>query len=377
MNQPTRRRYGTQRYVAVMAIALAGLAAGPSSALADEVTVDFGSVGYTDDAGELSTVSVAAEPGRVTISQSDDSLTATDPACVGSGTSTVTCESPDLSFYRLTLGDQADVATAVGALGGKLNGGAGNDELTGSNENSINSDTLSGDEGDDVLDARDVVREEGQTGDGLIGGAGDDRIRGGNGDDSLVGDGFGPDPAAGRDVIDAGSGDDFVQPWNGGDGDQVRLGSGDDHAVETGGDGSGDSYHGGPGFDEIAFDNATTGPPGAVFDAFMVNLAAGIAVKANNDPEHNRLAGFEDVFTGVGDDVLIGSAGPNILDGGYGRDVIKPLDGADQVLARAGDDSVDVRDGTEDRVQCGAGVDRVRADWYDRLSGCERVWMAR
>jgi hypothetical protein len=39
----------------------------------------------------------------------------------------------------------------------------------------------------------------------------------------------------------------------------------------------------------------------------------------------------------------------------------------------AGADIIDAVDGRADRVRCGSGRDRVRADKFDRLRGCERV----
>jgi len=43
----------------------------------------------------------------------------------------------------------------------------------------------------------------------------------------------------------------------------------------------------------------------------------------------------------------------------------------------AGDDKIDAADGAIDRVDCGPGVDRVRADAFDRVRGCERERLLR
>ena len=47
--------------------------------------------------------------------------------------------------------------------------------------------------------------------------------------------------------------------------------------------------------------------------------------------------------------------------------------GNDIVTGGSGNDAISVRDGRRDRVNCGRGRDRVRADRRDRLRGCERV----
>ena len=361
-----------RRAVIVGTIVTVALLSVASTALADTVTLDPGVPTFVDDGGESSAVRVRATPGSVTFEQAGDPISSADAACQGGGTEKVTCSGPEVGLFVLELGDGDDVATAAGTLAGRMSGGEGNDRLTGSDENAVNSDDLAGDAGDDVLDTRDVA---GVSGDGAVGGDGNDTIKGGSGDDSLAGDGAGS-MAPGRDVITPGGGDDYA--WgDGGDGDDVRLGPGDDHAIEVGGDGANDRYAGGPGFDEIAFDNATIGPPGTVFDAFAINLAAGRGGRANHGREPNTLAGFDDVLTGIGDDLVTGTPRANTIDTGAGDDAINPRKGADTVLAREGDDRIDTRDGFPDRVQCGHGDDTVRADSIDELAGCERVRRAR
>jgi uncharacterized protein DUF4430 len=60
-----------------------------------------------------------------------------------------------------------------------------------------------------------------------------------------------------------------------------------------------------------------------------------------------------------------------------GRDSIVGSAGPDLVRARDSRDRVNVRGGGRDRVSCGDGVDRVRADRGDRLSSdCEEVFRA-
>lgn len=65
----------------------------------------------------------------------------------------------------------------------------------------------------------------------------------------------------------------------------------------------------------------------------------------------------------AGDDRLIGSRRRDNITGGRGHDVIR---------AGGGPDLIRVRDNTRDRVNCGGGVDRVKADRVDVLKRCER-----
>ncbi len=76
-------------------------------------------------------------------------------------------------------------------------------------------------------------------------------------------------------------------------------------------------------------------------------------------------AGADQLNAGDGDDEVRAGAGNDVVQGGFGADVV---DGED------GDDDLRVRDGVEDRVECGAGTDVVDADTLDVIgAGCERV----
>jgi Ca2+-binding RTX toxin-like protein len=56
------------------------------------------------------------------------------------------------------------------------------------------------------------------------------------------------------------------------------------------------------------------------------------------------------------------------VQGDGGRDVLRGGDGSDFLFAR---------DRRADRVDCGAGRDRLVGDRRDRRSGCERLFLAR
>jgi Ca2+-binding RTX toxin-like protein len=76
---------------------------------------------------------------------------------------------------------------------------------------------------------------------------------------------------------------------------------------------------------------------------------------------------------GSGNDRLVGSADHDRLFGESGKDRLIGGGGRNRVDGGSGNDSIDVRNGERDRVICGRGRDRVRADRDDRLNGCERV----
>jgi Ca2+-binding RTX toxin-like protein len=84
---------------------------------------------------------------------------------------------------------------------------------------------------------------------------------------------------------------------------------------------------------------------------------------------------------GDGVDVLEGEAGPDMLNGGNGADVLRGGPGSDKlsgdsgrdvVFGGDGNDTIFAWDGFADRLDGGAGVDRVWKDKYDRVAHCER-----
>lgn len=227
----------------------------------------------------------------------------------------------------------------------KINTGYGNDTITGSGAANI---IFSG-SGDDTID----------------GAGGRDNLDGGYGADILTG---GP----GNDRLNGQSGDDVV---NGGDGDDYF----------DGGDFQGrDTFSGGPGVDFVAF-----------------NRESNVVVTLDDQPNDgdtgegdNVMADMEDVVTGSGDDVIIGSAASNELSGGAGNDTIRGgggNDGLDGALGRdylngglgvdsiSGGGNVDTirsqdRDRSADYVTCGSSIDSVNRDLKDQVAvDCETL----
>lgn len=77
---------------------------------------------------------------------------------------------------------------------------------------------------------------------------------------------------------------------------------------------------------------------------------------------------------GPGDDELRGGPGDDDLEGQSGNDLIIGGKGHDRLAGGRGRDRIRARDGVRDRVNCGAGIDSVRADRADVVaSNCEHV----
>jgi serralysin len=212
--------------------------------------------------------------------------------------------------------------------------GSGDDNITGNEAaNQIKggggSDSLYGLNGDDTL--------YGQDGDDFMkGGGGADLLYGGAGDDTLGSD------LSGSDTLYGEGGDDYL------------------YAVD-----GFDSIDGGAGVDTL---NTTS------FDgAYLVNLATGTSNYAGE-----TFLNIEKLYTGDGNDTLIGSVAANLLNGGVGDDSAVGGDGNDTLEGGAGNDTLvgeygdDVLNGGagDDSLLGGAGDDSlVGGDGNDTLNG--------
>ena len=132
----------------------------------------------------------------------------------------------------------------------------------------------------------------------ILGGKGNDVLRGGNGNDSIAG-------GAGNDSIFGNGGDDIV---NGG---ASTLSSNDGSDFLDGGTGSSD---------DVAYSQRTD------------NLSVTLDGLANDGAsgEHDDVApDIENIFGGMGNDLLAGSAVRNVLAGGAGNDTLQGNGGSD------------------------------------------------
>jgi hypothetical protein len=188
------------------------------------------------------------------------------------------------------------------------------------------------------------------------GGVGDDLIVGDAGVNRLYGN-------RGRDTIRAGLGDDFIDGGDealagtglgdlaleGGPGDDVIQGGYHNASMGPGTTADGaDGIDGGPGEDEVTYEQRTTG--------VTVDLRASGPV--NGQPgEGDRIANVEIATGSQAADTLFGNGAANLLQGLAG----------DDRLVGVGDP------GVGDELLCGVGTDRAEVDADDATSDCETV----
>ncbi len=345
---------------AVLATAAATAVLTPAAAMASSVTVqrtDFNADG-TVDAATLVYLAGDGERNDVRVTQAGQTFTVTDPGAViaadersnctvASDRRSASCTNPgrpDVTRMVVAVSDADDAVLNDTSVTGTLDGGSGNDRLTGS-------------------DAVPPADEGGffEDGDRLVGGPGNDTLAGRRGTDFL-GERAGDSAPDGDDTLTGGPGQDTLDPGNGND--TVFGEDGDDFI--TPGPGK-DSVDGGAGVDTLDY--------AARQRSVTVNLAArdGQGEAGENDAQ----AGIEDVSSGEGNDVLTGNAASNEFFSGAGNDTINAGPGVDFVFAGSGDDTINVKDDGGDRAFCSAGTDAVEADDVDVISECERATVTR
>jgi len=245
---------------------------------------------------------------------------------------------------------------SVGALGLPwamiIEGGAGNDNLTGGSvadvidggvggpPGSPGNDTINGSSGSDIITGNDgndsMVAGTGN--DTVDAGTGNDTVNAGAGNDSVTaGDGNdNVDAGTGNDTVDAGTGNDTVIGGTGND--SVTAGAGNDNV--DAGDGN-DTVSGGTGNDTIS--------GGAGHD----NIDAG----DGNDSVSGG-TGNDSVVAGIGNDTVNGDDGNDSILGGDGNDNLTGGNGADSIRGENGNDTVNA--GTDDVfLNGGTGTDTI------------------
>ena len=269
----------------------------------DDVIVDSFGVNRLIIQGSDSaeTYTVDETSNQVRVSSGNASVIVSDAVAevrllTGGGDDTVTITSLTNAHPVLLAVDGEsgnDILSAAGADPGRvrirLNGGDGNDAITGSTRN----DYLNGNAGEDTIS----------------GGSGDDQITGGDGNDEIYGD-------RGNDVVDGGLGNDTI---SGGIGDDILKGSFDDDYIT--GDRGNDTISGGFGND------------------IVVGNSGADRIDGNQ--------GDDSVYGGAGDDSLDGGAGNDYMRGHSGNDVMKGGDGDDSMYGDGGDDTMSGGDGDD------------------------------
>ena len=214
-----------------------------------------------------------------------------------------------------------DIIDATYLLGDLINGGAGNDTISGLE----GPDLLVGETGNDLFygfDGNDV----------LDGGAGRDQLYGGNGSDLLR-----PDTGAiGNDYIDGGDGVDTLDYGTSAAARGVRVDLGITTIQGTQGAGA-DTI--------LNVENVT----GTAFDDRITGSAA----------DNMLIGGFGDdrLEGGAGDDTLIGGTDNDIVRGGAGNDDVSGNTGADILTGGAGFDAFIYRSTGDSNTL--SGIDRI------------------
>ena len=218
----------------------------------------------------------------------------------------VVCPITGVRFITVDLRGGNDSYVLGAASDSNISGGAGNDEIDGS----IGFDAIDGGDGDDLLS----------------GGPGDDVIRGGNGSDTF--DGSSRTTDSGTDTLLGEGGDDVLHPASGATPDHFDGGRGTDTA-----------------------DYSIRSAPVFLSTAFSLFANDGATGEGDDLDNVERLIG------GSGADTLtaLGST-RGILIGGLGADTLRGGPNNDEILSR---------DGIEDNVNCGDGLDIGEVDLRD------------
>ena len=296
------------------------------------------------------TVTDVAETETLTGTAGDDVIDVTEVN--GSVTATIngtTQQFAGVQSLTINSGDGNDQVTFTGAMGVTIDGGNGDDTLTGGSGPDVimggaGNDTITGNDGADLLDGglqadsgTNVNFIDGGNGpDTIIGGAGVDTIDGGRGADTI-------NTFEGNDIISGGNGNDLINAGTGNDSiaggpanDTINAGPGDDSVsggtgqdIILGGSGvddllggpSADDIQGGPGNDTIrGGDGADTLSGGTGDDNVSGNTGSdSISGDAGNDVLSGN-SGNDTLIGGGGNDTLTGGADSDLLDGGPGTD---------------------------------------------------------
>ena len=121
----------------------------------------------------------------------------------------------------------------------------------------------------------------------------------------------------------------------------------------------------------------SSGVAGVLCACALVLCAPALAKILKGTPGDDKLIGSKngDKLIGrAGADILRAGEGPDLVIGNSGRDFIKGGAGFDEIRAGKGRDELHVRDGKQDQIDCGPGVDTVLVDATEKgLINCENV----
>ncbi|MET0417785.1 MAG: calcium-binding protein, partial [Actinoplanes sp.] len=329
-------------------VAVAGVAwiAIPADAATTGVVsvVSTSVITYTAATGKANTVVVTRSGNTITVDDVYGLKAGAGCAKVSGDTTKIRC-TPKVApvWVRVDLQDGNDTVINNSGLSMTAWGRAGNDKLTGGPRN----DNLYGGAGNDAiwgLGGNDRAAGEagadalsGGDGNDLVeGGAAGDRLLGGNGDDDL-------DGGAGNDVEDGGAGDDaFYQ--------DIDYAAGTDM----------DSFIGGAGEDVVAYWERSKA---------IVADADGVKGDDGSAGEKDTISStVEAIFTGDGNDRIVGTARDEVFFGGGGNDFIAASTGDDILVGDLGKDTLNGAGGTDYCPDAEPGETVLSCELTDELS---------
>lgn len=129
--------------------------------------------------------------------------------------------------------------------------------------------------------------------------------------------------------------------------------------------------------DEVTF-RGTPRPTGVGCEASATSLSCATDPDQQSGGVLVYLGDRNDTASGTAG-ILYGMTGNDRLTGAYvvgglGNDILTGVAGADRLYGGSGNDQINSVDrGPADTVDCGTGIDTVRANRNDRLIGCERI----
>jgi Ca2+-binding RTX toxin-like protein len=343
------------------------------SALASTVTVTGGdTVRVAETGNEVNQITVSVDASTDAYYSVRDSAATLTPSgtCVAVNAHFAVCPRTGIKTIIVQTGDGADAitldpTTIPGTISETVDGGSGNDDVTGANTPG----TVNGGSGDDNVHGRGTLNG-GAGNDLLTGSPLADNLRGGNGRDNL-------DGGSGADDIDGGNGADTLVYLGRVNGVNVTIGSGNfnDGGPEDQTGSRRDTVHSDV---EVQFGTERN-------DVLIGDRSPETLVGLGGDDLEVGNGGGDTVLGFDGSDLLIGKDGGDILRGGPGGDRVfgksgndrlagGPDDdflrggtGVDVMKGRSGNDHINARDGFRDaKISCGPGPKRFEGAKRDK-----------
>jgi Ca2+-binding RTX toxin-like protein len=350
MPQGAIKKAGAVALAAFCAILLASPAA-----LASTVTVTGGdTVRVAETGDEANQIAVSVDAGTDAYYSVRDTAATLTPSgsCVAVDGHFAVCPRTGIKTIIVQTGDSADAisldtATIPGTITETVDGGSGNDLVTGANTPG----TVSGGSGNDIVHGRGTLNG-GAGNDLLIGSPLADELRGGSGGDNLDG-GFGADDIAGGSKADTLVYSGRVNGVN------VTIGSGNfnDGGPEDQTGSRRDTVHGDV---EVQFGTESN-------DVLVGDRTPETLVGLGGDDFEVGNGGGDSVLGGPGSDRLFGKSGNDRLAGGPDDDFLRGGTGLDVMQGKNGIDRINARDGLRDvKINCGPGPKRLERAKWDR-----------